>query len=74
MKKTIINRAVAGLPTMAVALAGAMAATASLPALAADADGQLKIGGALRARYDHSFDNAQNVSKLSFDTFRIDLN
>ena len=43
-------------------------------ALAADGDGTLKIGGALRARYDYTFDNPQNVSKLSLDTFRLDVN
>ena len=36
--------------------------------------GQLKLGGAIRARYDYTFDYAENISKLSFDTFRFDLN
>ena len=56
------------------AVAGILVALGTVPAQAADSEGQLKIGGALRARYDYSFDYADNVSKLSFDTFRIDVN
>ncbi len=55
-------------------LVGIIAAVGNVSAQAADGDGQLKIGGALRARYDYTFDYAQNVSKLNFDTFRIDVN
>ena len=35
--------------------------------------GKLKLNGAIRARYDYSFDYAENISKLSFDTFRLGL-
>ncbi|MDD2989134.1 MAG: hypothetical protein PHI64_09250 [Zoogloea sp.] len=61
-------------PRLHALLAGLLVALGSVSAQAADADSQLKIGGALRARYDHSFDYTRNVSKLSFDTFRIDVN
>ncbi|AYH43915.1 hypothetical protein [Azoarcus sp. DN11] len=55
------------------ALAGLLIASAYAPAHADEGDGQLKIGGALRARYDYR-DYGDKVSKLSFDTFRIDVN
>jgi hypothetical protein len=61
-------------PTLPAALAGLLIALGNGHVQAAEEDGQLKIGGALRARYDYSFDNDPNISKLSFDTFRIDVN
>ncbi|MBS0348096.1 MAG: hypothetical protein JSR69_16735 [Proteobacteria bacterium] len=69
------------LRVLPAALAAGLLVLGNAPALADDAAvapldsaGKLKIGGALRARYDYTFDNANNVSKLSFDTFRIDVN
>ncbi|WP_068639345.1 hypothetical protein [Thauera butanivorans] len=62
----------------AAMLAGSVLAAAGVPAQAADeitaAEGKFSIGGALRARYDYSFDYEDDISKLSFDTFRITLN
>lgn len=55
------------------AIAGILIASAYAPAHADEGDGQLKVGGALRARYDYR-DYGDKVSKLSFDTFRIDVN
>lgn len=72
MKETMMGMP-SRISTLGIVLAGVVAALGSVSAQA-DSDGQLKIGGALRARYDYSFDYAQNVSKLSFDTFRIDVN
>ncbi|NMF96923.1 hypothetical protein GPA27_05925 [Aromatoleum toluolicum] len=61
-------------PALPAALVGLLIALGNGHAQAAEGDGELKIGGALRARYDYSFDNDPNISKLSFDTFRIDVN
>jgi hypothetical protein len=69
---TTMTRSPIGILALPAVFAGILVALGSMPAEAAD--GELKIGGALRARYDYTFDYADNVSKLSFDTFRIDVN
>lgn len=72
--KTTTKRSPSRAPVLPAILAGLLIPLGSGPTRAADSESGLKIGGALRARYDYTFDNVQNVSKLSFDTFRIDVN
>lgn len=69
-----MTRSSIAMRALPAAFAGILIALGTVSAQAADSEGQLKIGGALRARYDYTFDYAHNVSKLSFDTFRIDVN
>lgn len=74
MKETTMGRHASRISALCTVLAGVLAALSNVSAHADDTEGQLKIGGALRARYDYTFDYAQNVNKISFDTFRIDVN
>lgn len=71
--RTMKRRSLARMTVLPLILAGGLASVGSVAAEAADADGELTIGGALRARYDYR-DYGDKVSKLSFDTFRIDVN
>jgi hypothetical protein len=64
-------RALSAPAILAAILVGLGSVTAQ--AAESETEGELKIGGALRARYDYR-DYGDKVSKISFDTFRIDVN